>query len=116
MTKLIKAWLWVKAHIVQLVIGVGALFFTALAIASRKPKELPVGKQAKLREALQEIAAKEGAAEQLEASAAAKQEDVDAAIAEVAESRRRVMEIQTGETLEGKSDEEVARMFADSGL
>ena len=55
-------------------------------------------------------------AEVLEASAEDTEEEVQVLKAEIAKSKKRVAEIHEGESMEGKTDDEIAALFSDAGL
>lgn len=55
-------------------------------------------------------------AEVLEASAEDTEIEVKVLKTEIAKSKKRVAEIHEGESMEGKSDDEIAALFTDAGL
>lgn len=62
------------------------------------------------------IAKDEARAELLEKQAESKEPEAERLKVEIAESKRRVLEIHQGEKLETLSDDEIAKKFSESGL
>jgi hypothetical protein len=110
------AWIWIKTH-PKAAASAALSFLVALLWWKFK-----MGRQASLSDAItvrketKVIAEKQGRATQLYIQGMAKSKESKQLEAEIADSKRRVLEIQKGESLGGKSDDEVARMFTNSGF
>jgi hypothetical protein len=116
MDQLRKAWAWVKAHAVALIMGLLAIFGGLAYALSRRGRGMAPGEAIKLRREAQEIARKEQRAADLEKQADDKAPEAAALRAEIAESKRRVMEAQDGPIIQEMDDAQVADLFRRSRL
>lgn len=116
MTVLRAIWKWLKDNpwaIIAALLSVGAAYL----LFKRKDNQI-----ADLKDAVavvntrKVIAVNEAKADAIKASADAKEDDIKKLDKEIAASKRRVMEIHNGESLEGKDDDEVATLFSAAGL
>ncbi|MGD9749361.1 MAG: hypothetical protein AB7W59_00035 [Acidimicrobiia bacterium] len=116
MSWLKRAWEWIKKHAVASALGIGAILGTLAFLLARRGSGMPIGDVLKLRREAQEIARKEARAEELVKAADGRGAEAEALRAEVAESKRRVLEIQHGPVVQEMDDEAVADLFRRSGL
>ena len=98
------------------VAGVVGVFLAIFMWKSKANRTRSMEEAIQVRAAQREIAIKEGRAAELVRQADARQEDIDEARAEIAAAKKRALEIYQGESLEGKTDEEIAIIFTASGL
>ena len=116
MTFLRAAWKWLKDNPWAIIVALLSVF-SAYFLLKRKDNQIADLKDAVAVENTRKvIAANEAKAEVIKANADAKDEDIKKLDKEIAASKRRVMEIHKGESLEGKSDADIAALFSDSGL
>lgn len=111
------AWAWVKAHAIWLGAAlVGLVGILALVASRRGGRGLSFDEAMRLRRETREIAVKQTRADALIKAGDDAAPEVARLDAEIAASKRRVVEINSGTPVQELSDEEVARMFGDSGL
>lgn len=107
---------WLLETPVALAALAGVVFGAFFMWRSSKNKINRLEDAVAVKATLNKVAKDEARAQALKESADAKDEEVKALEGSIAASKRRVAEIHEEKRLEDKSDEEVARIFADSGL
>ncbi len=120
---LLKVWGWIKAGArwlwkTPLALGalLGIVFGAFFMWRSSKNKIKSLKDAVAVEGMMNKVAKDEARAEVLKASADVKDEEVKVLEGSIAASKRRIAEIHEDESLEDKSDEEIARIFSDSGL
>ena len=116
MAVLRAVWKWLKENpwaIIVALLSVGSAYL----LLKRKDNKIADLKDAVAVENTRKvIAANEAKAEVIKANADAKDEDIKKLDREIAASKRRVMEIHEGESLEVLNDAQVAALFSSAGL
>lgn len=115
--KYLKAiWAWIKKYPWALIVAFVGIAGATFLLLSRSNNVASLDDAVQVRAAVREIARKEARAKALEQEA-----DVDGAEVlrlkrEVVASKKRVMEIHNAESLDDKSDIDIARLFTDAGF
>lgn len=107
-------WLWSRPVI--LAGFVGALFGAFFVVRSKRNQINNLKDAVEAQRIKAGVAKKEARAEALEAKAGASESEVRELKQDIASSKKRVAELAHGADLEGKTDEEIAKLFSDSGL
>lgn len=112
------AWEWAKGHAVALLLALGAILGGVLYILSKNNDgaNIPLGDAIALRRATQEVATKEAQAAALVQQGDAGAERAAQLQREIADSKRRAMEIHHGPVVTDMTDEQVASLFSRSNL
>jgi hypothetical protein len=111
-----KTWAWIKKWWAALVGGAAVILGVLFVLLRRGGGGLPIGDVLKLQRETREIARKEGRAAELVRAADGREAEADTLRREVAESKRRVLEVQHGPVIKEMDDDQVADLFRRSGL
>lgn len=123
--KLAFVWLWAKLkafgawlvdHPVALAGALGAALGAFLVYRSNKNRVRTLEDALEVEAARRRIAGNEAKTKVLLESADAKGAEVVQLKREIADSKRRAVEIEAGESTKGKSDDEIAAMFTKAGF
>lgn len=114
--KLKQAYDWCAKHPKAVIAFVSLALGAYLMWRFNRGKMTSIGDAVEVRRATKEIAIKQGRATELYMQGQAAGEESKKLEAEIAESKRRVVEIHQGEPMEGKTDDEIARAFTAAGF
>lgn len=116
MDKVKAAWAWLKANPRAALAFVAALFSAWLLWKFRRGRMASLADAITVKNEATAIAEKQGRATQMFIQGDAESEEAKKLEAEIVASKRRVVEIYNGESMEGKTDAEVARAFTAAGF
>ena len=116
MKTLKKIGIWLKENPWAVVVSLVSVFGAYLLYKSKANKIASLQDAVEVQSALKRVAADEARAIVILETADAKEEDIKAIDKRIAASKRRVVEIHENKDVEGMDDEELARLFSDSGL
>ncbi|MGW8177449.1 MAG: hypothetical protein ACWGQW_01415 [bacterium] len=115
--KVLKAiWAWIKKYPWAVIVAVAGVLGAIALLLSRSNQVSSLDDAVQVRAAAREIARKEARAQALEEQGDAKLSEVIALRQEINASKKRVMEIHNAESLDGKSDDDIARLFTAAGF
>jgi len=109
-------WGWIKKYPWALIVALAGIIGATALLLSRTNNVSSLDDAIQVRAAVREIARKEARAKTLEQQADADSVEVEALKREVVASKKRVMEIHNAKSLDGKTDADIARLFADAGF
>jgi len=109
-------WLWLKKNPLALVAALSSALGAFLVYRSTKNKVASLEDALEVEAGRRRIAGREAEAKLLRRQAEEKEPEIQKAEKKIAESKRRVMEIEQGQPLEDKSDAEIAKAFTDAGF
>jgi hypothetical protein len=107
-------WLW--AHPVALAGAVGTLVGAVLMVRSKKNQIGRLSDALEVQRIKTQVAHDEAKAEVLTERADEHAEEVAALRVQITDSKRRAAELAHAKPLEGKTDDEIAKLFSDAGL
>jgi hypothetical protein len=107
-------WLW--SHPVALAGLAGALVGAALMVRSKKNQIGRMSDALEVQRIRADVARTEAKADALTEKADASAQEVETLRAQITASKRRAAELAHATNLEGKSDDEIAKLFSDAGL
>jgi cell division protein FtsX len=110
------AWKWLLDNPIAVAATLGAVLGAYLMWKSRKNKIASLEDAVEVQTTLRKVAKDEARAKLLAEQADAVQPEAEALRAQIQLRKLKIAEIRTGESMEGKSDEEIARMLTDAGL
>lgn len=110
------AWDWVKSHALALALGLAALLGAIAYIISKKGTGVGLPDAIALQQATREVATKEAQAAALVAQGDTAAPQVAVLQQQIADSKRRALAIHHGPVVTEMTDEQVADLFAHSGL
>ncbi len=112
--KAIGKWLW--SHPVALAGAIGALVGAVLMVRSNKNQIGKLSDALEVQRIKTKVAHDEAKAEALTEQADVYADEVAALRTQITDSKRRAVELAHAMPSEGKSDEEIAKLFSDAGL
>jgi len=110
------AWAWILDNPVAVAATLGAVLGAYLMWKSKKNQVASLEDAVEVQTTLRKVAKDEARAKLLAEQAEAADPEIKAVEERIQSHKRKIAEIRTGESLEGKPDEEVARILSDSGL
>ena len=110
------AWGWLLDNPIAVAATLGAVLGAYLMWKSKKNQVASLEDAVEVQTTLRKVAKDEARAALLAEQAEATRPEAEVVDERIRMGRRKIAEIRTGETMEGKTDEEIARILTDSGL
>ena len=110
------AWRWLLDNPIAVAATLGAVIGAYLMWKSKKNQVASLEDAVEVQTTLRRVAKDEARAKLFVEQADAVQPEAEAVQYRIRVHKRKIAEIRTGETMEGKSDEEIARVLTGAGL